>query len=165
MYSIDISQNPVNNKIDRQQKRCRSQNPSAPLIASTLKPLISPDMSLIQIPVFINEHILQAELATESNERKIGLMHRSNLAPNSAMLFVHDEPSILAFWMKNTYFPISLAFINDHLHIVHIVDMEPQTTRMHQSPYPVRYALEANRSWFKTRGISVGSAVHFDLPC
>ena len=121
-------------------------------------------MTLIKIPVSIDGHILQTELAIEPNEKKLGLMHRSNLASNSGMLFIYEEPTTLRFWMKDTYFPLTVAFINDHLYIVHMEDMAPRTTRPHQCPSPVRYALEANPSWFKTRGITIGSTVHFDLP-
>jgi uncharacterized membrane protein (UPF0127 family) len=38
-------------------------------------------------------------------------MHRFSLKPDHGMLFVFDAPQPLAFWMKNTFVPLSIAFI------------------------------------------------------
>ena len=38
-------------------------------------------------------------------------MYRTELLPGEGMLFVYNESEQRSFWMKNTYVPLSIAFI------------------------------------------------------
>ena len=49
-----------------------------------------------------------------------GLMYRFSLKPDHGMLFVFDRPEPRAFWMKNTFIPLSIAFIAADGRIVNI---------------------------------------------
>ncbi len=64
-----------------------------------------------------------------------------------------------SFWMKNTYSPRSIAFIDAEGRIVDIQDMRPLDTTSHISARPASYALEVNWGFFKERGIGVGDEV------
>jgi hypothetical protein len=86
-------------------------------------------------------------------------MHRFSLRPDHGMLFVFAQPERQAFWMKNTFVPLSIAFIGDDGRIVNIEDMAPQTETAHWSREPVRYALEMRKGWFGERGIRPGDRV------
>jgi uncharacterized membrane protein (UPF0127 family) len=116
------------------------------------------------IKVDIEGHPLKAEVAATTEQRTRGLMYRRELGRNAGMLFAYENPSALSFWMKNTFIPLSIAFIADDGSIVHITDMAPQTLAPHRSPKPVRYALEVNRGWFEDRNISAGDRAEFTLP-
>ena len=116
------------------------------------------------IPISVDGHRLQAEVAAKPADRIQGLMYRRNLGHNSGMLFVYEKAARLSFWMKNTFVPLSVAFIGDNGHIVHIEDMVPHTSRIHRSPHAVRYALEVNRGWFRERGIATDSVAQFTFP-
>ena len=116
------------------------------------------------ISVAIEGHTLKAEVASTIEQRTRGLMYRRELAGNAGMLFVYQDKARLSFWMKNTFVPLSIAFIADDGRIVHIADMAPQTTTSHASPEAVRYALEVNRGWFENAGIKVGQHARFTLP-
>jgi len=116
------------------------------------------------IKVQIEGHNVRAEVASTTEERTRGLMYRRELGDNEGMLFVYEEKSRLSFWMKNTFVPLSIAFIDDEGQIVHIEEMTPQTLEGHKSPVPVRYALELNRGWFKQRKLTNGARVEFTLP-
>ncbi len=63
-------------------------------------------------------HLIQAEVVSEPGARARGLMHRKSLAQNAGMLFVFDEAAVHCMWMKNTYIPLSVAFIDDRGTIV-----------------------------------------------
>ena len=105
----------------------------------------------------IQGHRVLAEVAATEQSRTTGLMYRFSLKPDSGMLFVFGTPQPLAFWMKNTYVPLSIAFIDADGRIVNIEDMAPQTEDTHCAQRPARYALEMERGWFASRGIKPGT--------
>lgn len=113
--------------------------------------------------IFIDDVKIYIEMAFTPEQRATGLMHRKKLEENHGMLFVYPEDQILSFWMKNTYIPLSIAFIKNDGTIVGITDMEPETEDRHISPEPARYALEVNQGWFQANNIKVGSMIG-DLP-
>jgi uncharacterized membrane protein (UPF0127 family) len=107
----------------------------------------------------IGKHKLVAEVAATPEQRSTGLMHRFSLRPDHGMLFVFERPERLSFWMRNTYIPLSIAFIGADGRIVNIEDMAPQTESSHWSRAPALYALEMRKGWFAERGIRAGDAV------
>lgn len=111
---------------------------------------------LPEITLTIGGHRLTAEVAHTEADRTQGLMHRRMLPENRGMLFVFPQTAPLGFWMMNTYIPLSIAFVDDVGTIINIADMRPQTTDIHHSARPARYALEMNQSWFARRGIKTG---------
>ena len=116
------------------------------------------------IKMEVDGHKLKAEVASTTEQRTRGLMYRRDLGTNAGMLFVYEEKEALSFWMKNTFIPLSIAFIADDGRVVHITDMAPQTLDTHRSPKPVRYALEMNKGWFEEKNIVVGAHAEFTLP-
>ena len=61
--------------------------------------------------------------------------------------------------MKNTFIPLSVAFINAQGDIVNIEHMKPLTENIHCSNSAVAYALEVNLGWFDKKKIRAGSYV------
>lgn len=102
-------------------------------------------------------HLIRAEVAADFSTRGRGLMHRKGLAPNAGMLFIFDAPSQQCMWMKNTYIPLSVAFLDAQGTIINIADMQPHSEQTHCSARPALYALEMTRGWFAERGIKPGS--------
>ncbi|MDZ7813599.1 MAG: DUF192 domain-containing protein [Ideonella sp.] len=101
-------------------------------------------------------HNIVAEVAKTPREREIGLMFRKQMAAHEGMIFVFEEPATQCFWMRNTYLPLSTAFVADDGTVVNIEDMNPQTEISHCSAKPVRFVLEMNQGWFAKRGIKPG---------
>lgn len=102
-------------------------------------------------------HLITAEVAATDPARMRGLMFRERLAPNSGMLFIFDDKAMQCMWMRNTFVPLSVAFIEDDGSIVNIEDMQPRTEASHCAKRPVRYALEMELGWFARRGLQSGS--------
>lgn len=101
---------------------------------------------------------LDVEIAASERDRQKGLMYRTSLPHNSGMLFVFEKEKRLSFWMKNTYIPLDIAFIDSHGVIKDIYQMRPlDTSVFYNSSTEVRYALEVNQWWFEKNGISAGS--------
>jgi uncharacterized membrane protein (UPF0127 family) len=107
----------------------------------------------------IGGHKIVAELATTPDQQATGLMHRFSLKPDHGMLFVFDRIQQKSFWMKNTFIPLSIAFIASDGTIVNILDMAPHDESSHWSKGPVGYALEMRRGWFAERSIGPGDRV------
>ena len=102
---------------------------------------------------------LFVELADTSLKRELGLMHRKKMSPSQGMLFKFQSSHHLSFWMKNTYLPLDIAFIDDDGIILQISEMIPLSTRPVMSSTRCRYALEVNRGWFRKNKIEEGSQI------
>ena len=113
------------------------------------------DLPVIQLSAGM--HLIKAEVAADMGSRMQGLMYRKSLGPNAGMLFIFDEPAVHCMWMKNTFVPLSVAFLDEHGTIVNIEDMQPQTEESHCASAPVRLALEMARGWFAQKGIKPGA--------
>lgn len=134
------------------------------LIFLSIKTLACPT-ELPSATISVKGVTLVAELATTPDTRRCGLSNRVNLPDNYGMLFIYPYIRARTFWMKNTYIPLSIAFIDDSKRIISIQQMTPiQTDQRYRSPKPVRYALEVNQGWFDRHGISVGDLVEMKLP-
>lgn len=105
-------------------------------------------------------HRIEAEVVSTNADRATGLMNRPSMPMQRGMLFVFPEAAVQCFWMKNTLIPLSIAFLDDSGRIVQIADMQPQSLDNHCSVKPVRFALEMNAGWFKSRGISAGARIN-----
>jgi uncharacterized membrane protein (UPF0127 family) len=113
--------------------------------------------------LIINHTPLSVEIAGDEELQRIGLQHRHSLEQNSGMLFVYESPRLLSFWMKDTYIPLSVAFINQDGKIVSIKHMKPHSEDSISSDQECKYALEVNHGWFDKNHISVGQYVR-NLP-
>ena len=76
------------------------------------------------------------------------------------MLFVYPRSDLRTFWMKDTWIPLSIAFLDDSGKMINIEIMSPgQTEKRYRSRVPASYALEVNQGWFRLHGIKVGDRV------
>lgn len=100
---------------------------------------------------------LYVEIANDPIKRENGLMDRKSMGKNNGMLFKFPYARRLSFWMKNTYIPLDIAYVDDNGKILQIEQMSPLNTRAIVSNHECRYALEVNKGWFKDNGIKVGN--------
>jgi uncharacterized protein len=119
----------------------------------------SPNPRLKTAEILVGRARVVAEVARTETERERGLMFRTALEDGKGMLFVFDKDDRLAFWMKNTRIPLSLAYIASDGTIRQIVDLVPESLEAIQSERSVRFALETPRGWFDRAGIRVGDLV------
>lgn len=118
--------------------------------------------TVVELPtttLTIGKQKVVAEVATTPDQQTTGLMYRFSLKPDHGMIFVFDRAEPRSFWMKNTYVPLSIAFIDSDGRIVNITDMAPQDERTHWSNGPAQYALEMRKGWFVDHGIAAGAKI------
>lgn len=107
----------------------------------------------------INQKNIQVEIADTDQERELGLMYRKALPAEAGMLFKFDNTMPVCMWMKNTYIPLSVAFIDSNGTIINIEKMHPLTENIHCSKRAAKYALEMNQGWFEKNKIKEGDKV------
>lgn len=111
------------------------------------------------IPLTISGYEIAAEVAHTQLSRSQGLMYRESLDENTGMLFVFPNSGYYSMWMKNTYIPLSVAFIDVRGVILNIAEMQPETLTSHDAAGMAKYALEMNKGWFAARKITAGARV------
>jgi len=136
----------------------RGRRTAAALAVLALPALSSAD-PLLTYRLKIKGQLLRVEVASDEPTRRTGLMFRRSLPENGGMLFVYAQAGRWAMWMRNTYVPLSVAFIDPQGRILNIEDMQPLTEDAHQAAGPAKYALEVRQGWFKQRGIQPGDRV------
>lgn len=100
-----------------------------------------------------------AWIADSYATRRLGLMHVRELPRDHGMLFVYPDVAERGFWMKNTFIPLSIAYIDEKGRIATIVDMAPHDERSHPSGAAVRFGLEMSKGWFRANGVEPGARV------
>jgi uncharacterized protein len=100
------------------------------------------------------------QVAKTPDETRRGLMYRRSMPDNHGMLFVFDGMTERSFWMKNTYIPLDMIFIDDNGKVVNIIsDVPPLSSTSRKSIYPCKYVLELNAGKAASGGITVGSVM------
>jgi hypothetical protein len=97
------------------------------------------------------------ELAATPDQRERGLMFRREMLPDWGMLFVYPADRPLSFWMKNTYIPLDMVFIDSRGTVVGILENVPPLTLDSRSVgKPGRYVLELAAGRASAVGLEVG---------
>lgn len=106
--------------------------------------------------------IIDIEIADNDQKTAQGLMYRSSMPENAGMLFLMDSERIQGFWMRNTYIPLDMIFVNKQMEIVTI---HPNTTPMRESSYfstkPALYVVEVNAGFCHKNNINDGDKIDF----
>jgi len=114
---------------------------------------ITQDGKSIEIPV---------EIADKDELWTLGLMYRQDIPLEYGMIFVFSEDIQDGFWMKNTFIPLDIAFIDAEGKIFNIQRMVPcegENCPIYMSPKPYRYALEVKAGFFEKFGFREGAKI------
>lgn len=114
--------------------------------------------------VIFDADTVVAEIADTPELQQQGLMNRDEVPSGTGMLFVFEQERTQAFYMRNTYVPLDIAFLDAAQVIVDIQQMEPLTENLHQSARPALLALEVPQGWFGSQGVQVGDIAEIVYP-
>jgi uncharacterized membrane protein (UPF0127 family) len=151
---------------------CSAQAPAqtaVPEAVSTAdQTAVHPTSGLQIIPVSVvsasGTHTFRTELANTAQAQARGLMFRTELGPDEAMLFPSQVPGIRSFWMKNVPIPLDIIFIGVDGRISNIAaNTTPYSTQSVASVGAASAVLELAGGRAAELGITAGDAVEYSL--
>ena len=133
------------------------------LFASAVRAEVAP-LEPLTIETGTGVHAIQVEVARTPEERGIGLMHRTELAPDRGMLFDFGATRPVTMWMKNTLISLDMFFAEIDGRIVTIAERTtPLSEKRIRSGQPVRFVLEMIGGSAQRLGISPGDRLRHAL--
>ncbi len=85
------------------------------------------------------------EIANSKEQKTTGLMFRTELPKNHGMIFNFETMNYPKMWMKNTYIPLDMLFLDNKGKIIHIItNTTPKSLEILKSPKPAKYVVEIN---------------------
>jgi uncharacterized membrane protein (UPF0127 family) len=105
-------------------------------------------------------HEFHVEIARRPKQQAQGLMFRRRMAADAGMLFIYRVTAPASMWMKNTFIPLDLLYIDWTGKIVGFHQRAvPQSLEVITSKQPVRAVLEVNAGTVARLKIGVGDKV------
>lgn len=105
---------------------------------------------------------IDIEKAETDNERSQGLMYRSHMEDNQAMLFLFEKEERQAFWMKNTEISLDIIFVNAQKEVVHIAkNTKPYSTESIPSFEYAQYVVEVKAGFCDKNNIEVECKIDY----
>ena len=102
----------------------------------------------------------EVELALSDRQQSQGLMYRRSMAADAGMLFDYTTLRHVQMWMKNTYIPLDMIFLDRQGKIINIVERtKPHSEAIISSKGPARAVLELNSGTTSRLGIKAGDTV------
>ncbi len=122
---------------------------SFPRAALTIHSATSPDA-----------HVFRVWVADTPQRHQQGLMYVRDLPAEEGMLFVESQSRVWGMWMKNTFIPLDMVFIDSRGRIAAIFERTvPHSLQTLSWPKPVKGVLELRGGETARRGIRVGDRV------
>jgi uncharacterized membrane protein (UPF0127 family) len=106
--------------------------------------------------VIFDADTIRVEVAATAEERQQGLMFRNAVPDGTGMLFVFPRAGMQSIWMKNTYVPLDVAFLDATYTILNIEPLEPESLATKSSTGYALFALEVRQGWFADHGVEPG---------
>lgn len=113
-----------------------------------------------------NQVEFEVEIADSVEERAQGLMNRKSMLDNQGMFFIFPKPDNLTFWMKNTYLPLDMIFIDQDWQVVKIaktaqpcLEEDDKKCPYYRSEVNAQYVLEIKAGLAENKGIKEGDKI------
>lgn len=122
-------------------------------------------LKLYATDVKIGNQIINLKIARDKQELKTGLMFVKKLPKNQGMLFIYPKNRQPRIWMKNTFIPLDIIFL----------DKDKGVTCLHENAKPFdtkniikcdkksAYVIELNSGSIKRLKIKPGDKIDFKL--
>jgi uncharacterized membrane protein (UPF0127 family) len=116
--------------------------------------------------VCLRDSCFDVELAITPPEQAQGLMFRYSLDSNAGMLFIFEQERRQAFWMKNTYIPLDIIWLDRNGGVAYIAkNVQPCRDASYcpriSPDVAAAYVLEVNAGTCDALRLSEGDTAHF----
>lgn len=103
------------------------------------------------------------EVADTPAARQAGLQRRKALPAMQGMVFVFPRSAHQSFWMKDTWIPLDMIFVDAGLRVVGVVhDAAPMTLDSRSVAGASQYVIEVNGGFARDHGIEAGTQIAFE---
>lgn len=127
---------------------------------------LEPDDKPLIIQTLNNSRELQVEIADDDEKRMRGLMFRTDLPQNSAMLFVFERPRMITMWMRNTPLPLDMLFLDEQGIVKNIhKNAQPFSESLISSGIEASFVVELHAGDSDRLGIQKGDKVLHKRVC
>lgn len=127
---------------------------------SQLRRLQTFEKASLAIQTGEGRHDFTVEIARRQTQHAQGLMFRRKLAADAGMLFLYSRSQPASMWMKNTYIPLDMIYIDREGTIVGYHERAvPQSLEVITSKKPVTAVLEVNSGTVSRLKIAVGDKI------
>jgi uncharacterized membrane protein (UPF0127 family) len=138
--------------------------PTAPLPPSGIDPLrghlLRAQPKLPTIRVWVGAEELETEIARTDLQIATGMMFRTNMPENTAMIFVFDNVQARNFYMRNCVVPLSAGYIEPNGTLAEIVKLEPgDEAGVPSKSSNLQFVLEVPQGWFERHNVKTGAIV------
>ena len=107
----------------------------------------------------ITAHFDVVTVTTQADQAQ-GLMYVRHLPLDQGMVFSYARTQVLSMWMKNTYVPLDMWFVDAQGRVANVVARTtPQSLKSIKSDTPVRAVIEVNAGLSALLGVTVGAVV------
>lgn len=93
-------------------------------------------------------------------------MYRDRLAEGHGMLFLFRQTGVYPFWMKNTFIPLDIIWIDDQQRVAHVASgVQPcqvDPCPNHDPGVPSKYVLELAAGTATKHGVITGAQIGFE---
>lgn len=100
------------------------------------------------------------EVCRTLTSQMFGLMFRSRIPADYAMIFVMKKPTSIGIHMLFMRFPIDVIFLNEEKIIVAMAHLLPWTG--HKAMKNIKYIIETNPGAIERYGFSIGGQILFE---
>ena len=109
-------------------------------------------------------HRFTVEVAETPAQMQQGLMFRRTMASDAGMLFDYKTPTVATMWMRNTFIPLDMLFVDAQGRIVNIRERAvPESLDVIAAAAPVRAVIELNGGTAARLGIAPGDRVQHPI--
>lgn len=133
---------------------------SVPVMFAPVQHLLHAQPKLPTIKVSLGSEEMIAEICRSGVEIATGMMFRTKMGENEAMIFVFSNAEPRNFYMRNCLVPLSAAYIEPDGKIAEMIDLQPGDERGVQSRTSnIQFVLEVPQGWFKRHNITNGVVI------
>jgi uncharacterized protein len=120
--------------------------------------LFRKDKTLNQVKININNQNYFLEVASTPKQREIGLSNRQSICANCGMLFIFPREDDHSFWMKDTYIPLDVIWLDKKHKVVKIATLL-ETNSQKAYIAKAKYVIELNANEVFKHDLKVGDTV------